>query len=88
MVLLLSVMVFPRVALVLLYLASDVIQRAYDGLVVPALGLIFLPVTTAAYAWIVDTHRSLSGPYLGVMVFALLVDGATWSAATRPKTGR
>jgi len=86
MALLLFVMVFPRVALVLLYMSSHVIQRAYEGLLVPALGLIFLPATTTAYAWIVNMHQPLSGSYLAALVIALLIDAGAWSEATRPKS--
>ena len=50
--LLLIVLLFPRVALVLMWFYSTYLQRAFHGgLVLPALGFIFLPVTTIVYAW-------------------------------------
>jgi hypothetical protein len=43
--LLLLVLAFPRVVLVLMFLLSDYLTRAYHGLLVPLLGFIFLPLT-------------------------------------------
>jgi ACR3 family arsenite efflux pump ArsB len=86
MALLLVLMVFPRVALVLLYLSANVVQRAYDGVLAPVLGLVFLPATTTAYAWIANTHHPLSGSYLAAFVIALLIDMGAWSEATRSKS--
>jgi hypothetical protein len=53
----------------------------------PLLGLIFLPATTTAYAWIVNTRRPLSGSYLAALVIALPIDMGAWSEATRSKPG-
>ncbi len=40
----------PRLALVLMWLITDWVQRAFDGnVLVPLLGLIFLPLTTCIY---------------------------------------
>ncbi len=85
MVLLLVAMVFPRVTLVLMYLSSDIIQRGYSGLLMPVLGLIFMPATTAAYGWIVGGHHPLSGSYLAALAIAVLIDAGAWSEATRTK---
>lgn len=42
--------VSPRIGIVALWLASDWVERAFnDGVVLPVLGLIFLPWTTALY---------------------------------------
>lgn len=86
MALLLAAMVFPRVALVMLYLSSQLIQRAYHDLLIPVLGLIFLPSTTIAWAWVVSLGEPLSSSHWAVLVIALLIDGGAWSEATRPKS--
>jgi hypothetical protein len=50
--LLLIILTFPRIALVLMWVLSTYLQRAFhDGLVLPVLGFIFLPLTTIVYAW-------------------------------------
>lgn len=41
---------FPRVALVLLWIFTNDVDRAYDSFILPLLGLIFLPLTTLVYA--------------------------------------
>jgi hypothetical protein len=44
---------FPRIALVVVWLATDRVDRAFDTWILPLLGLIFLPFTTLVYvfAW-------------------------------------
>ena len=49
---------FPRIALVLLFLLSNYLERAYHGLLLPLLGFIFLPLTTLAYAWMVNSRAA------------------------------
>jgi uncharacterized membrane protein len=41
---------FPRVALVVLWIATKEVDQAFDTFIVPLLGLIFLPLTTFVYA--------------------------------------
>jgi hypothetical protein len=65
---------FPRIALVLIFFTSNYLQRAYHGLLVPLLGFIFLPHTTLAYAWMVNTHQVLAGVNLIILLIAVLVD--------------
>ena len=55
--LLILVVAFPRIVLVALFLLSNYLERAYHGLIVPLLGFLFLPLTTLAYAWMVNTGQ-------------------------------
>jgi len=64
----------PRIALFLVWLFSDYIGRAYDTLLVPLLGFFFLPTTTLAYAWAINTRGEVKGLALFVVVIAALVD--------------
>ena len=41
---------FPRIALVFVWIATNYVDRAFDGFILPLLGLIFLPFTTLVYA--------------------------------------
>jgi hypothetical protein len=41
---------FPRVALVVLWLATNEVDQAFDSVIIPLLGLVFLPFTTLMYA--------------------------------------
>jgi uncharacterized oligopeptide transporter (OPT) family protein len=65
---------FPRIALVLLFLSSNYLQRAYHGLILPVLGFLFLPLTTLAYAWITNTRQPIAGVNLLILIIALVVD--------------
>jgi hypothetical protein len=81
--LLVVVLAFPRVVLVVMFLLSDYLQRAYHGLILPLLGFIFLPLTTIVYAWLVNTHRPIDGVNLLFLVIAVVIDaggigGGAW----------
>ncbi|HEX4002647.1 MAG TPA: hypothetical protein VHX36_08365 [Candidatus Acidoferrales bacterium] len=65
---------FPRVALLLLYFFTNYLQRAYHQLLIPLLGFIFLPLTTLAYAWMVNTGRPTVGVNLIILLVAVVID--------------
>jgi hypothetical protein len=65
----------PRLVLFLVWLFSSYLHRAYDSVLWPLLGFLFMPLTTLAYAWAINSNnRSVSGIYLVVVVLAVLVD--------------
>ena len=64
----------PRFAIVLVVLFSDYIGQAYTSVMWPFLGFLFLPLTTLAYAWAINSHGSVDGGYLAVVVVAVLID--------------
>ena len=72
--LLLLTLAFPRVAIVLLYLFSNFLERAYNSLLILVLGFIFLPITTIVYAWVVNSHHPLEGVYLIAVIVSVLLD--------------
>jgi hypothetical protein len=65
---------FPRLAIILVVIFSDYIGAAYQTLLWPLLGFIFMPVTTLAYAWAINSNGSVSGGYLFVVILAALLD--------------
>lgn len=65
---------FPRVALLLLFFFSNYLQRAYHGFLIPLVGFLFLPLTTLAYAWMVNTHMPTAGVNLLILIVAVIVD--------------
>ncbi|MFY9691772.1 MAG: hypothetical protein WA369_13005 [Candidatus Acidiferrales bacterium] len=72
--LLILFLAFPRIALLLLYFFTNYLQRAYHQLLVPLLGFIFLPLTTLAYAWMVNTGRPTVGVNLIILLVAVVID--------------
>jgi hypothetical protein len=73
--LLLIILLFPRVALVLMWFLSTYLQRAFpSGLVLPVLGFIFLPVTTIVYAWELNSGMPTVGINLLWLLIAVIID--------------
>ena len=78
----------PRVVLVLMFLFSGYLERAYHGLLIPLLGFIFLPLTTIVYAWLVNSHLPIEGLNLIILVVAVVIDvgglsGGEWHRRRR-----
>ncbi len=72
--LVLVVLLFPRIVLILMWLFSTMLDRAYHGLVLPLLGFIFLPITTIVYAWFVGNGLPIQGFNLILLIIAVLLD--------------
>ena len=86
--LLLLVLAFPRVILVLMFFLSNYLQRAYHEMLIPLLGFFFLPLTTLAYAWMVNNHQAIAGVNLLILVIAAVIDagglgGGEWHRRSR-----
>jgi len=77
--LVLVILFFPRVVLVLMFLFTTYLGRAFHhGLLVPVLGFIFLPITTIVYAWEINSHLALEGINLLWLVLAVIIDVSGW----------
>jgi hypothetical protein len=79
--LLVLVLAFPRLMLVLMFLFSHYLQRAYHGLMVPVLGFIFLPLTTIVYAWLTNSHLPVAGVNLLILIVAVVIDVGGWGGS-------
>lgn len=64
----------PRLVIILLAIFSSYLASAYQTVVWPILGFFFMPFTTLAYAWAINSNGSVAGFYLVVVVLAVLVD--------------
>ena len=64
----------PRILLFVIWLFSGYLEHAYHTKIWPFLGFFFLPLTTLAYAWAVNTYGSVKGLGLVVVVLAVLFD--------------
>jgi hypothetical protein len=82
------VLAFPRIVLALLFFFSTYLERAYHGLLIPLLGFIFLPLTTLAYAWMLNTHQDIVGINALILIIAVIIDlgglgGGEWHRRRR-----
>jgi hypothetical protein len=79
---------FPRVAMVLMFLFSTYLQRAYHSLLILALGFVFLPLTTIVYAWLVNSHQHIEGVNLVILIVAVLIDAGGLGSGEYHRRGR
>ena len=68
---------------------SDYIGRAFETAVWPFIGFLFMPLTTLAYAWAINSRGSVEGVHLAVVVLAALIDlGLVGGSASRRRSAR
>jgi hypothetical protein len=73
--LLILVLLFPRVALALLFFFTQYLARPFaHNLLLLVLGFIFLPLTTLVYAWMFHQGMPTEGINLLWLFIAVLVD--------------
>jgi hypothetical protein len=73
-VLALLAFVGPRLVIFLLWLFTNYMSRAFDGLLLPLLGFLLLPWTTIAWAIAQNEFGGTSGIGLLVIVIGFLAD--------------
>jgi hypothetical protein len=79
----------PRVVLVLVWLTSDYLDRAYETRIWPLLGFFFLPLTTLAYAFAMNYGSHLWTPVgVAAVVTGVLVDLGLFRSGTRSRGGK
>ena len=67
-------LVFPRLAIVLLWLFTNFFARAFGSILILLLGFLFLPLTTIVYAYTLNTGHGVEGIYLIAIIVAALAD--------------
>ena len=79
----------PRFAIVLVVFFSDYIGRAYETTLWPFVGFLFMPLTTLAYAWAINSRGSVAGLHLFVVIVAVLMDlGLVGGSAAKRRRSR
>jgi len=66
--------VVPRVVLVLVYNNSYYLQHAFNAFTFPIYGFLFLPVTTLAYSWMINTGQSITGYGFLILIASISID--------------
>jgi hypothetical protein len=68
-------LISPRLALFFIFLFSNMLDRAFDGWLLPLLGFFLLPWTTLAYTVMWDTGtNTVDGLEWFIVVLAFLAD--------------
>jgi hypothetical protein len=64
----------PRLALVLVWIFTNLVDRAFEGFLLPLLGLIFLPLTTLVYVLAYRPVTGVTGWGWFFVILAVLFD--------------
>src|SRR6478735_8441013 len=79
----------PRLAVVLMWIFTPWVDRAFGPVIWPILGIIFLPLTTLLYVILWNTGgRGVTGWEWIFVVLAVFVDVASHGASARQRPGR
>jgi hypothetical protein len=70
----------PRVALVLIWIFSDLVDRAFTGFLIPLLGVILFPYATLFYVLAFSPVTGLSAWGWAFVVLGLIFDLGHWSS--------
>jgi hypothetical protein len=76
---------FPRVGLLILWIFTNEVDQAFDGWILPLLGLIFLPLTTFVYALLWAPFGGVDGIEWFWVVLAFLFDVGALGAGERAR---
>lgn len=76
----------PRVALFFMWLFTNRISAAFDTIIFPILGFIFMPWTTLVY--ILVAPHGISAIDIILLVIAIGADLGIWGGSTRRRTSR
>jgi len=76
-------LMMPRLVMFFIWLLTGWFGRAFDTVVWPVLGFLFMPYTTLAYMAAMLNHHSVSGGWLALVIAGVLVDLGHWGGASR-----
>jgi hypothetical protein len=82
-------LISPRLALFFIWIFSNLLDRAYDGWLVPLLGFFVLPWTTLIYAAMWDSGTNgVEGIEWLFVILAFLIDLGSWGLGGRGRRSR
>ena len=81
----LMALIGPRVALLFTWIFTNLVDRAFEGILLPLLGLLFLPWTTFLYVLVYNPVEGVS--FLGwvFVVLALLTDLGSYTYGAKSR---
>lgn len=78
-------LITPRVVLVVLWILTDYLSRAFETFLWPLLGFFFLPTTTLAYAVGTNSLGGFEGWGLVVLILGVLLDFGVLGGGARAR---
>jgi hypothetical protein len=75
----------PRALLFFLYSTSQFMDRAFGSWITVALGVLFMPYTTLAYATSINWHGEVSEGYAILVLVAVLLDFGIIRSSIKPR---
>jgi hypothetical protein len=79
-----AALLVPRAVMVLIWLLTDWFARAYETMLWPFVGFLFMPYTTLAYmAAMLHNNYSVRGGWLALVIVAAIVDIGHWGEGGR-----
>jgi len=78
---------FPRLGLLIVWIFTEEVDQAFDGFILPLLGLIFLPLTTLVYALLWAPLGGVDGIEWFWVVLAFLYAIGALGAGARARGG-
>jgi hypothetical protein len=85
---LLASMISPRLALALVWIFTDFVDRAYDSFIVPFLGLLVLPWTTLIYSLAYAPRVGVTGWGWFFVILGVLADLSSYGENARRNRDR
>ncbi|WP_353941410.1 hypothetical protein ABII15_07105 [Streptomyces sp. HUAS MG91] len=75
----------PRVALAITWLFTNLVDRAFTGVLMPLLGLVFLPWTTLGYVFAYAPVAGVRGIGWLVVLIGLLMDLSSYGGGAKAR---
>lgn len=73
----------PRLLLVILWIFTNLVDRAFGSFILPLLGLIFAPITTLVYVLVYSPIGGVSAFGWVLMFFAVIADLGAYAGSYR-----
>jgi hypothetical protein len=81
-------LITPRLVMVVLWLFTNYLSRAFETFIWPLFGFFFLPTTTIAYAIAQNSFQGLRGVGLLIFVLGVLLDFGLIGGGARGRRAR
>lgn len=78
----------PRLVLVILWIFTDYVSRAFDGWILPIIGFLLLPYTTLFYVFAYAPVRGVSGIGWFFVAMGFVIDVVNYTGGQRARSSR